>query len=250
MEEIRLTPLELKEAIDIGKLIGGGLTSKLFTYKGRIIKLDEQLYRYLKINSPSSATEVIKDRYKWGKQDFNSREQIEELSKRQPFIRPKVPEGIVVIKDTDSNINDVSPGIIIPPFEGYENLKRVPPNEYKRILILLRKVFDDIRELADFEIAQEDLYHDDNGKYPNDPVFDYNVIQKGKDAQIIDLSGPCVKVGKDFTNADRMYMEFAALLNHYYRANGLQPIYEENSDLDEHKLKEMLDEFEKQTKNK
>ena len=251
MEEIKLTPEELKAAIDFGKLIGGGLTSKLFTYNGRLIKLDERLYHYLKINNPSAATDVLLDRYKWDRHDFNDREQIEELIKKQPFIRPRVPEGIITIKDSDSKINGISPGIIIPHFQGYQNLKRVSPTEYKRLLILLKKIFQDIKNLADNEIAQEDLYHDDHGKYPNDPdVFDYNIIQKGYDPQIIDLSGPQVKVGKDFTDASKMYSEFASLLNHYYKAYGLEPIYGENENFDEHKLATMITELEKETKSK
>ena len=38
MEEIKLTPEELKQAIDFGKLIGSGFFSSVFTYKGRLIK--------------------------------------------------------------------------------------------------------------------------------------------------------------------------------------------------------------------
>ena len=64
------------------------------------------------------------------------------------------------------------------------------------------------------------------------------------------MSGPLIKVGEEFTNADRMYMEFAALLNYYYRANGLKPIYEENTTLDERQLQEMITEFDKQTRKK
>ena len=249
MEEIKLTPNELKAAIDFGKLIGSGFFSSVFTYKGRLIKMDNNLYSLLKGNDPVFSKVIVLDHYKWGKKDFNSREQLEELEKRQVKIRPKVPEGIITIKDDDTRISNVSPGIIIPYFEGYDNLKNIPKTEYKRLLILLRKIFDDIKNLADNEIAQEDLYHTAKKKDSLNPgLYDYNILQKDEDAQIIDMSGPLVKVGKEFTDANRMYQEFAALINHYYYANGLKPIYAENDDLTEEKLSQMITEFDKQTR--
>ena len=39
--------------------------------------------------------------------------------------------------------------------------------------------------------------------------------------------------------ASRMYSEFASLINYYYRSNGLEPIYEENTDITEDKLAEI-----------
>ena len=48
MEEIKLSPEELKKAIEFGKLIGDGFFSKVFTYKGRLIKMDKELYNLLK----------------------------------------------------------------------------------------------------------------------------------------------------------------------------------------------------------
>lgn len=247
MKEIKLTPLELKEAIDFGKLIGSGFFSKVFTYKGRLIKMDNILYSLLKSNNPSDSKRMVEYFYRFGNQDFNDRNQIEELLKKQPHIRTKVPEGIITINSSDSKINGVSPGIIIPHFKGYQNLKEIPKTEYKQILILLRKIFDDIRNLADNEIAQEDLYHK-NPSYPS--IYEYNVLQKNNDPQIIDMSGPFVKVGKDFTDAKIMYLEFAKLINSYYKANGLSPIYEDNMNLKESDLAKMISEFEMQTRKK
>ncbi len=247
MEEIKLTPEELKEAIELGKLIGDGFFSNVFTYKGRLIKMDNILYNLLKVNDPRISKEVIQDHYKWNQQDFNDRDQLELLSKKQPLIRPKVPEGIITLKGVNSKIDGVSPGIIIPHFEGYEDLGKISKTDYKRLLYLLKILFRDIKQLADNEIAQEDIFRE-NKKEGKDHHF--NIIQKGNDAQLIDMSGQLVKVGKDFTDADRMYMEFAALLNYYYRANGLKPIYEENTDLTEKELAEMITEFDKQTRKK
>ncbi len=247
MEEIKLTPNELKEAIDFGKLIGSGFFSSVFTYKGRLIKMDNILYNLLKTNDPRASVDTIKDQYKWNRQDFNNREQLEELEKRQHLIRPKVPEGIITLKGIDSKYNGISPGIIIPHFKGYKSLDEIPKNEYKQLLIILKKIFDDIKSLADNEIAQKDLFRQ-NLKDPKNNH--YNIIQKDNDPQIIDMSGPLVKVGKDFEDASRMYAEFAALINYYYQANGLKPIYEENTDITEEKLAQMITEFDKQTKHK
>ena len=249
MEEVKLTPNELKEAIDFGKLIGSGFFSKVFTYKGRLIKMDQNLYDLLKVNNPVFSDVIVKDHYKWQKEDFNNREQLEELSKRQPFIRPRVPEGIITINSNDSRIKDVSPGIIIPYFEGYENLKKIPATEYKQLLILLRKVLDDIKNLADNEIAQEDLFHyAQNDDSANPELYDYNSLQKNGDAQIIDMSGPLVKVGKNFEGAKVMYSDFAKMMNYYYIANGLKPIYNETDNLSEDDLSRMITEFDKATR--
>ena len=251
MEEVKLTPEELKKAIDFGKLIGSGFFSSVFTYQNRLIKMDNNLYNLLKANDQKLSTEVIRTHYRWGEDDFNDREQLEELEKRQPYIRPKVPEGIITIKDNDPRINGVSPGIIIPYFKDYSNLKEIPKTEYKQLLIFLRQIFDDIKNLADNEIAQEDLYHTSQKKNPDKPeLYDHNILQNGKDTQIIDMSGPLVTVGKNFKNAKIMYSEFAALINSYYKANGLTPIYQENTDLTEDDLARMITEFDKQVRKK
>ena len=251
MEEIKLTPEELKKVIDFGKLIGSGFFSSVFTYKGRLIKMDNILYNLLRVNNEKFARDVIKDHYRWGQGDFNDRDQLEELLRKQPKIRPRVPEGIITLKDNSQIINGKSPGIIIPHFIDYRNLKKLSPTEYKQLLILIRKVFDDIKNLADNEIAQEDLFHVEREKDSDHPaLYDYNIVYKGNDAQIIDLSGPMVKVGKDFTDAKKMYKEFAALINHYYQANGFTPIYDGYSDITEDDLSRMIIEFEKQAKSK
>lgn len=243
MEEIKLTPEELKQAIDFGKLIGSGFFSSVFTYKGRLIKLDKQLYKLLKANDPTLSTEMVERRYRWEQEDFNDRDQLEELEKRQPLIRPRVPEGIVTLKGVDSKIDGLSPGIIVPQFKGYKSLTKISKSDYKRLLIILRKIFDDIKNLADNEISNEDLG-------ARRKTSDFNILQKGDDAQIIDMSGPFVTVGETYNGPKYMYEDFAALINHYYKTNGLEPIYEENDDIDEQKLAEMITEFDKQTRKK
>ena len=79
MKEIKLTPKELKEAIDFGKLVGSGFFSDVFTYKGRLIKMDHVLYQLLKVNDPRFSSDVIERHYRWSNSDFNDRNQLEEL---------------------------------------------------------------------------------------------------------------------------------------------------------------------------
>lgn len=246
MREIKLTPEELREAIDFGKLLGIGAFGSVFTYKGKLIKMDNILYGLLKNNDPRFTKDMIAYHYRWGKNDFNDREQLEELSKKQPYIRTKVPEGIITIKDSDESINNVSPGIIIPHFKEYKSLGEIPKDDYKRLLLLLKKVFDDIKELADNEIAQEDLFRAARKTSNNH----YNIIQKDNDARIIDMSGPLVKVGKEFKNPDSMYSDYAALINNYNRENNFEIVHQEDEPMNEDKLQEMLNEFEKQTRKK
>ena len=243
MEEIKLTPQELKEAIDFGKLIGTGFYGSVFTYKGRLIKLDKNLYSYLKSAKPYEATRKVMEHYYFRvKEDFNNRDQIEELSKRQPRVRTKLPEGIISFRDVNSEINGLSPGIIIPYLEGYENIKKISKDDYKRILFVLRTIFNDIRNLADNSISQEDIIG-------NSHYGDPNVLQKKDDAQLIDMSGEYVTVGSTFTTPIYMYKDFARLIYKYYEANELKKPYPVK-EITEDKLVEIITEFDKQTRRK
>ena len=238
MEEIKLTPKELKEAIDTGKYINTGSEGSLFTYKGRIIKMDQRLYSLLKVNDPRFANDEVISRYRWERDDFADRNQLEELAKRQPLIRPKVPEGIITLTGVDRIIDGVSPGIIIPYFEDYKLFGEISKEDYLRLLILLKKVFDDLRNLADYEIAHEDLYeYHSTGNH-------YNIMQKGNDPQLIDMSGQLIKVGKDFEGPDKMYKDFANLINYYNKLYGFDQLYLLDNHITEEKLQTMLNEFE------
>ncbi len=250
MKEIKLTPEELKASIDTGKFVGEGSEGCLFTYKGRIIKLDSVLYGHLKGNHPVFAHDNIKDHFRYRTKDFNDREQLEQLAKRQSKIRPRVPEGIITIKDPDSAINDRSPGILITPFLDYEMIGKVPIEDQKRLLVLLKKVYNDIRELADNEIAHEDLF-DARPRGINNPDYNhYNILQRKYDSQIIDLSGQFIKVGKDFTGPNKMYLDIANLINYYRKLYNLEPLYVKDKKITEDKLRIMLNEFEKEIKSK
>ena len=235
MKEITLTPEQLKEAITFGKLIQSGLYSRVFTYKNRLIKLDQCLYDLLKEEDIFLSELAILERYKNGKEDFNSREQLEYLLERQPFIRPKVPEGIITIKSNNSQIDGIIPGIILYPFTGYSQMKQAT-FKYKQLLIVLKKIFDDIKGLADNEISHEDLHEE-------------NILIKGYDPQIIDMSGPEIKAGKDFVNANIMYECFGDMINSYNTAFGFRRMPLDRN-VTEQDLSRMIIEFERQIKKK
>lgn len=235
MHEIQLTPEKLKEAIDLGKLINSGLYSRVFTYGNRLIKLDQELYDLLKDEDIYLSKFAIYERYKSQKEDFNSREQIRDLIIKQPFIRPRVPEGIITLKSDDSKINEISPGIILYPFINYTQMKHTPL-DCKRLLIILKIIFNDIKNLADNGIAHEDLHTE-------------NILIQGYDAQIIDMSGSNIKVGKDFSNANIMYECFAKIIDFYNDTYGFERIPLEKN-ITENDLSLMITEFEKQTKSK
>ena len=64
MEFLNLEPKELKTAIEEGTVIsnkGGSCT--VFSSGGRVLKLQKELYQYLKLNSIIFADEVVCDRY-------------------------------------------------------------------------------------------------------------------------------------------------------------------------------------------
>ncbi len=245
MEEIKLTTDDIKHLIDTGTYINEGSEGCLFTYNGRLIKMDPRMYHLLKVNNPIFSKDIIMKHYKYDKNDYQDRDQLEELYKRQPKIRTKVPEGIITIKDSDSEINGISPGIILHHFIDYELLSAVSIEDYKRLLILLRKTFDDIKNLADNEIAHEDLFerHAFNRNH-------YNILQKGNDPQIIDMSGTFIKVGNTFKGTKKMYKDFADLINYYNEMYGLEQMFKYDGNITEEKLELMLKDLERHFRRK
>ena len=251
MEEIKLSPQELKEAIDLGKLIGSGFFSRVFTYKGRLIKLDARLYDMLKDSFKVFAEKRVNERYEWQKKDFDSREQLEELEKRQPYIRPRVPEGIVTLKDVDSSIKGISPGIILAPFLDYRKMDQMSKQDYKLALILLRQLFTDVTEMADQKIAHEDLFHCEDEYHLGDKAqHDYNILYKGNDPQIIDMSRKYVKVGKDFQGTGKMYRQLARIIDDYRVGNGLESVYDDDKELTEADLAKLITDFDIEMRRK
>ena len=245
MLEIKLSPKELREAILNGKLIGEGYYSSVFTYHKKLIKMDTDLYHNLKRHSNCSSEEIINTFYSWRVRDFNSRKQLEILLREQPYINPRVPEGIITLKDVEKKILGVSPGIIIEPFLNYQNLDEMPKTNCLQALILLRKIFTDLKTLTERRIAQEDLFRiefSDDSRMTSK----YNIIYRGNDAQIIDMSGDFIKIGRKYHGPDEMYRQFAEIIDEFYMANGFDQIYYGKTTYSEENLKSILNDFEKQ----
>ena len=248
MEEIKMSPKNLKEAIDNGKLIGSGFLGAIFEYKDKLIKLDKTLYDLLKINDSSFARDVIDDKYKYMKNDFNDRNQLEYLFSKQKDVKlTKLPTGIITLTDVDTRNIGISPGILIPYHRNHDKLETLSRDEYKKVLIILRKLLEAVRELADNKIAQEDFVQ--YNRFDNN-ARGYNVMYKDTTPEIIDLSGEMIKAGTDFVDAKEMYRSLGNLVFDYFYFNKLESPYKENKVENDKQVSIMLDEFENQTKGK
>lgn len=246
MEEIKMSPKELRMAIDNGKVLGQGMFGTVFTYKDKLIKLDKQLYSLLKGNHLSNFDWVIEHVYKYYQDDFNNRNQIEELVKRQPNVTlTKLPTGIVTLTDVNPRFMGISPGIIIPYHKDHENIKMLDAKDYKKLLTILKKLLLAVKELADNEISQEDLITMHSYR-----PSDYNVLYKGDTPQIIDLSGELIKTGKEFTDAKIMYYGLGNIILDYFKLNDLElPISRDDVEtLEQNQY--LLEELERQTRGK
>ena len=249
MEELKLTPEELKIAIENSKVLGKGFFGTTFTYQDKLIKLDNRLFDILKSNDLENCRWAADHIYKWDKSDFNSRTQIEELVKRQPNITlTKLPLGIVTLKGVEQKNIGISPGILIPYHKDHEMLEKLSKDDYKKILIILKKLLLAVRELADNEIAQNDLYNPFNGR--GKKSNQYNVMYQGDTPQIIDMSGSEIKVGKEYRNAKLMYQGLGNIIMDYFDFNNLKSPYDMDKVESEQQVHDMINEFEKETKGK
>ena len=247
MEELKVSPSELKELVDNSKLVGEGSLGRLYEYQDRVIKLDRILANLLEINDKIFADEIVNDYYKY-KSGFN-REKIEDLVSRQNKITlTKLPTGIITLKDVNSKIMSISPGIIIPYHKNHLKLETLSKKDYKRILIILRRVLNAARELAANEIAQEDfIQYDSNGMVP----IGYNIMYKNNTPQIIDLDDEVLtRVGKDFEGASEMYRDLGNIVLDYFKFNGLDIPVPRDSVSTDYEIERLLDIFEKETKHK
>ena len=221
MEELRLSPLEFKNIIDYESIIGHGNFGTIITYKDKLLKIDNYLFSKIKNNNSYYSKKIIEDYYKNDIRDFDDKKQIEYLSNIQKNVKlTKLPEGIITLKEVDSKIMNVSPGIIIPYHKDYQKLEKLPLDNYKSILIILRKLLLSLRELEENKISQEDL-----ASYGEDCVIydrKYNVLCKDETPEIIDMDGFYVKVGDNFVSCDNMYREFCNIILDYYYFYGIK----------------------------
>ena len=248
MEELKVSPEELKKLIDMGKVLGKGFFGYVFEYKDKLIKLDDRLYKLLRNNSIADAEWVVHHRYKFDQDDFIDRSQLEYLFSVQPNVTlTKLPEGIVTLRDVDPKYIGISTGIIIPYHKNHEKLEKLSRLEYKKVLIILKKLLEAVRELAEHKISQEDFVQYDRF---NRQKRNYNVLYQGDTPQIIDMSGVEIMAGSDFVDAKNMYKGLGNIVFDYFDFNDLKSPYLKNEADSDQKIVEMIDEFEKQTKNK
>ncbi len=219
MEELRVSPIELKEIIENGRIVGNGEFGIVFTYKNRLIKLDRYVYELIRQTHERRLDYELDRYYEYGRKDLFDPEQIEELVKRQKNVTlTRLPEGLISFRDTSPKIMHFNPGIIIPYHRDHQKLEELNPHEQKTVLIILKKLLLIVKELEDNQISQEDIVqHED---------FDiekrhYNILYRSDTPQMIDMSGYFVKVGNKFYNAQNMYRDLSNLILDYFYLNGL-----------------------------
>ena len=241
MEELKLTPEELKDIIKDAEVIGKGFFGTVFKYKDRLIKLDEGLYKVLNANDRIFADEMFERRYRWNKETFVNPKQIEILASKQKDITlTKLPQGIV-------NVKGIIPGIIIPYHEDHKNLELLPKDDYVKLLKILRKLLLAVKELADNERAHHDLIRANTEGSKN---IEYNILYKDDTPQIIDLDGELVKYGENFKDASKMYSDLGAIILGYFKTNNLPTDIKSDIITDEKKAQELIEELDFRLKGK
>lgn len=212
MEELTVSPKELKLLIDIGIIVGEGYFGSVFTYQDRLIKIDKVLYNLLRKCSLDEVDKKIEYFYQGDIKDFDDIIKLEYLYKEQPNIkRTQFPLGAVFLKDVDKSIYGISPGIILPYHRGFDNLENIDKKSMMQILLIMKNLLLTIKELEEHHISQEDLYNiDDNYKKK------YNIMYKGSDIKLIDVSGEYLKCGREYKNSLEMYLELGNVLLDFF----------------------------------
>ena len=154
----------------------------------------------MKINSKTFANSVFKDRYLFDKEPFVAREQIEYLQSKQKDVRlTEFDKGIVLVKDRIC-------GVILEPHLDYHDLTNSKIENPRTILKILRNTLAAIRELELNEISHLDLAKGEKGKEPT-----LNILHKGENIKLCDLSGSFITYGNKF-NPREMYQEYASVI--------------------------------------
>ena len=201
MEILSYSPNSLKDTIDESVLISeAGFSGAIFLHGSTLIKLDKELYHYLKINSKIFANSVVEDRYRYDDEPFVSKEQIEYLERKQKDIHlTEFDRGIVLVKDKIC-------GVILEPHLDYHDLTNSKIENPRTILKILRNTLAAIRELELNEISHLDLAKGEKGKEPT-----LNILHKGENIKLCDLSGSFITYGNKF-NPREMYQEYASVI--------------------------------------
>ena len=248
MEELKLTPADLKGVIECGRIVGSGEFGVVFTYKDRLIKLDRYLYEIIKNYTGRNINYELDKYYEYETRKFFDPEQIEELTKRQKNVKlTKLPEGIITFTDVSPKVKLFTPGIIIPYHKDHHKLEELDPRDAKTVLIILKKLLLIVEELEDNKISQEDIaqYNDFDIEKRH-----YNILYKDTTPQMIDMSGYFIKVGKDFYNAKNMYRELGKMILDYFFFNDIKtiPFYSRETITTYEENERLIREFEEKTK--
>lgn len=240
MEELEVSPRKLKEMIDNGTFIGKGNYGSVFTYQDRLIKLDNLLYSLLKDSKKEESERKVYYRYLGGRENFNDIKQIEWLSGKQKDVKlTKLPQGVLRLVDVNYQNVGLIPGIIIPYLKGYDKLEKFDKRNQKNVLIILKRLLEEVRELEENHISQEDLYHPSGIVNRN-----YNIMYKDDNPMIIDMSGVNINCGDKYKDSKSMYIELGQViidfLNYYHIESPYPRWYTDTFD----KNKELVSELE------
>ena len=239
-----MAPVALKKLIDASQLVGEGVYGSVFRYQDRLIKLDKILYHLLKEHDVNESEKIIYYRYTGGRENFNNPLQIEQLCHLQKNVKlTKLPTGIVTLCNVDYQNIGLCAGILIPYLKGYTMLENLPKNDLKRVLIILKKLLLEVRELEENGIYQEDMFHFD-GKGGTC----YNIMYSNDTPTIIDMSGDYVVIGGNEHDRSAMYDELGQVIIDFLDYNGVISPYRRWYTNDYEKNCELVKAFERSIK--
>ena len=141
MEILNLEPKNLKTMIEEGTIIsnkGGSCT--VFSSGGRVIKLQKELYQYLKLNSIRFADSVVCDRYgnrnqPWKRVPFVDVEQVRYFLEQQKNIQLTTFDKGVVTVNADGT--PVVCGVILNDLTDYKDITGIELDSPSILLKLL-----------------------------------------------------------------------------------------------------------------
>ena len=238
MEELKMTPKELSRIMYNVDVIGKGYYGVVFEYNGKLIKMDKKLCNLFEKNLFKNSDELFKeysDDFYF--EQFVDLEQIEHLSDLQDKIKlTKMPQGVV-------KMNDMYTGIILTPHYNHIKLNKFPKGNYKELLLLLRNLLLEVRELEDNGILHTDLKRTAQFSIGHE----YNILYKDVTPQLIDLDGYLVRY-KDINSYAEMYQQLAEIIIDFFNLNNIRTDLKPYYVNDANDISEMLDELEYKTR--
>jgi hypothetical protein len=118
-------------------------------------------------------------------------------------------------------------------------LECLPKNDLAKVLKVLKNLLLEVRELDDNGIYQKDMYHLD-GKGGTG----YNIMYKGINPQIVDMSGEDVTIDGNKVDRMTMYIELGNVIIDFLEFNGIIPPYGRFYTDDYDKNKELIKKLE------